>query len=90
MVPFEASFCAAADAPLESTTAVSACLRLATDGDSGAVGSEGGVRVPLAAAMVMKGAIRDARAVLQRAQDGRVRVGASNMPSARQARSVRA
>lgn len=50
--------------------AVSACLRLATDGDSGAVSSEGEIRVPLAAVTAMKGAIRDARAMLQRAQDG--------------------
>lgn len=37
--------------------------------------------VPLAAAMVMKGGcFRDARAMLQRAQDGQSRVGSSNMP----------
>lgn len=54
---------AAVDAPLDTIASVSERFRFASDGDAGAGGSEGGVRVPLAAAMVMMGAVRDAGAM---------------------------
>ena len=58
--------CTPADAPLLVTAVcVSARLRLASEGEGefGAGGSDGGVRVPLAAAMVMDSAVCDARAM---------------------------
>jgi hypothetical protein len=55
-------------APLGSAASVSVRLRFAGDGDGdeGAAGSVGGVRVPLAVAMVMAGAVRDAGAMPSR------------------------
>jgi hypothetical protein len=47
-------------APLERFASMSVRLRFAGDGDEGVAGSIGGVRVPLAVAMVMAGAGRDA------------------------------
>lgn len=64
LVPFTA-FLLTVDAPLERT-AISASerFRLASDGDDGAGGRDGGVRVPLVAAMmVMEGAVCDAEAM---------------------------
>lgn len=51
------------DAPLaaNATELVAMCLRFARDGDVGAGGSDGGVRVPLAAMVTMKRGFRDAR-----------------------------
>jgi hypothetical protein len=63
--------CAGPDAPLATIELVAACFRFAMDGDVGAGGRAGGVRVPLAA-MVM--VIRDARDVVgvERAQAAEV------------------
>ena len=59
VLPFAPSPCADVDAPLEAFAGRSASLRFAIDGDegagAGAGGSEGGVRVPLAAAMMTCG-----------------------------------
>lgn len=46
--------CADTDAPLATIDLVAACLRFASDGDCGAGGSVGGVRVPLAAMVMVK------------------------------------
>jgi hypothetical protein len=53
-------------APLERFASMSVRLRFAGDGDEDAAGSIGGVRVPLAVAMVMAGAGRDAGAMPSR------------------------
>ena len=53
--PFTAGACVGVDAPLVAIARVSSSLRFAADGDAGAGGSDGGVRVPLAAAMVTLG-----------------------------------
>jgi hypothetical protein len=44
--------CADTDAPLGTIGPVASCLRFANDGDAGAGGSDGGVRVPLAAMVI--------------------------------------
>lgn len=52
----------ATGAPLDKVAfSVSARFRFASDGDMGAWGSDGGVRVPLVEAMVSDGAVGDAR-----------------------------
>ena len=64
---------AVVDAPLGRLASVSVRLRFAIEGDVGAGGSDGGVRAPLATAMVMAAAVRDWerwRADVQRAQGG--------------------
>jgi hypothetical protein len=53
--PFALCPCAGPDAPLGTIAWVSGSLRFAADGEVGASGSDGGVRVPLAAAMVTSG-----------------------------------
>jgi hypothetical protein len=55
--------CADTDAPVETIELAAACFRFARDGDVGAGGSVGGVRAPLAAMVMVKGAVRDARAM---------------------------
>jgi len=55
------------DAPLATCASVSVRFRFASDGDAGAGGSDGGVRAPLAEAMVMGvRAVRDAGAMPSR------------------------
>jgi hypothetical protein len=49
--------CADTDAPLETIELAAACFRFARDGDVGAGGSVGGVRTPLAAMVMVKGAV---------------------------------
>jgi hypothetical protein len=66
--------CADPNAPLATIELVAACFRFAMDGDVGAGGRAGGVRVPLAAMMMVQRAIRDARDVVgvERAQAAKV------------------
>jgi hypothetical protein len=52
VVSFAPSPCAGVDAPLAAMAWGSASLRFEAEGELGAGGSDGGVRVPLAAAMV--------------------------------------
>lgn len=59
--PFAIVPCADGDAPLGTMARVPVSFRFATDGEAGAGGSDGGVRVPLAVAMVTTGAVGDAR-----------------------------
>jgi hypothetical protein len=51
------------NAPLETIDLVAACFRFAAEGEVGAGGSDGGVRVPLADIVMVKRAVRDARAM---------------------------
>jgi hypothetical protein len=53
--------CADTDAPLATIELVAACLRFARDGDVGACGRDGGVRVPLAAMVMVKREACDSR-----------------------------
>jgi hypothetical protein len=53
--------CAGSDAPLDTIELVATCFRFANEGEAGAGGSDGGVRVPLAAMVLLKRAARDAR-----------------------------
>lgn len=65
--------CAGTDAPLTTTELVAACFRFARDGDVGAGGREGGVRVPLAAMVMVKVdfTMRGGVVGVERAQGGR-------------------
>jgi hypothetical protein len=53
--PFALCPCAGPDAPLGTIAWVPGSLRFVADGEVGASGSDGGVRVPLAAAMMTSG-----------------------------------
>lgn len=76
VVPFADLPWAGSDAPLETIELVATCFRFAKEGDVAAGGNEGGVRVPLAVILELKGAVamrercRRASSV-ERAQGGR-------------------